>query len=100
MDQGAFKETDSYKSMSQMHRLWVDLSIAMNHGPAGHAIFERRAAPWDSEDEEIRAAWDALTHPDNLASLLGWGDGDLNQFAREATEKAIAHCRSRAGSMH
>jgi hypothetical protein len=91
MNQNIFKETDDYKS-SKIQKLWYDLSIAMNHVKPGESIIQRRSSPWNSEDEEIKAAWNALTSPENLELLKAWSQQKMNAVAAEATAKAIAHC--------
>lgn len=96
MDQSFFKDTDDYKQSSKIQKLWYNLSIAMNHVKPGESILQRRRAPWDSKDDEISAAWAALTAPENLALLKEWNEQqDLNGVAAEATAKAIEHCTHR-----
>ena len=95
MDQNFYKQTDEYKQCSQLQQLWIDLSIATNHGKPGESILERRRSPWASNDPEIKAAWDALTSPENLELLREWSRQDMNPVAEEATTKAIEHCTRR-----
>jgi len=95
MDQRWYKETDAYRQTTKIHRLWIDLSIAMNHIQSGESILQRRHEPWNSEDPEIKTAWEALTAPENLEMLYEWNADDMNPTARTATAKAIEHCLRR-----
>jgi len=52
--------------------------------------------PWESTNDEVRTAWGALTQPSNLEGLELWASGNLNKAAREATDRALLACRSRA----
>jgi hypothetical protein len=56
--------------------------------------------PWEAQHPEIRAAWNALTRPENLADLEEWlasfdGGASMNDWAREVTLKAIEVSRQR-----
>jgi hypothetical protein len=56
--------------------------------------------PWEAQHLEIRAAWDGLTRPENLADLEEWlasfdGGASMNHWAREVTLKAIEVSRQR-----
>lgn len=83
--------------MSQIARLWKELSDAINTPQAGESILSRLAVPaWESTDEHVVRAWGALTRPENLKALVEWGTVDLNPRAREYTDKAIEVCRSRS----
>jgi hypothetical protein len=54
--------------------------------------------PWESENPEVHAVWERLTHPDNLAALADWAQGveSFNEYAKGITLRALAECRSRA----
>jgi len=54
--------------------------------------------PWESENPEVHAVWERLTHPDNLAALADWAQGveSFNEYAKGVTLRALAECRSRA----
>lgn len=91
-----FQQSEEYRAMTRIHRLWVDLSVAVNNVLPGQSIAVRRATPpWESNDANVMAAWHALTSPENLDDLLEWGSGDLNEHARACTEKAIEECGRR-----
>jgi len=95
MDRSFLKQTDEYKQSSKIQKLWYDLSFAMHNVHPGESILERISSPWDSKDEEIMAAWSALTSPENMELLKQWEKSDMNPRAREATSKAIEHCDRR-----
>lgn len=84
------------ESQQEMFQLWVNLSTARLR----KEVFERemKTNPWESDDPQVKAAWDALTHPSNLAALEYWGREPerMNVVAQEATAKAIEFCRKRA----
>src|SRR5262249_39703843 len=85
--------------LRRLYHLWAALDEAFIS--TGGALHPEGWCPWNSSRAEIRAAWDALTHPDNLADLGDWlarGDdgAGMTDFAREPTLKAIEMCRSRA----
>jgi hypothetical protein len=52
--------------------------------------------PWESTNDGVRSAWNALTAPGNLDGLRAWSKGDLNPTAREATDRAIHECQLRS----
>jgi hypothetical protein len=56
--------------------------------------------PWESSRPTIQAAWEKLTAPHNLADLEYWlafydNGARMNDWAREATLKAIEVCRAK-----
>jgi hypothetical protein len=53
--------------------------------------------PWESDNPEVKAVWERLTHSDNLTALEDWAQGveSFNDFARGCTLRALAECRSR-----
>ena len=53
--------------------------------------------PWESQNAEVQAVWEKLTHPDNLEALESQGrDAEsFNRFAKGCTLCALAECRSR-----
>ena len=76
--------------------LWVALSNARCSGASEDAMNRLADPSWDSRYPEIRDAWDALTHPDNLTALEAWDAmGPKNPVAAEATAKALERCRAR-----
>lgn len=84
------------ESKQKIFELWVKLSRARWR----KEVFEQemKTHPWESSDPQVKAAWDALTHPRNLAGLEQWGrePEKMNVVAQEATAKAIEFCRKRA----
>lgn len=56
--------------------------------------------PWESENPEVHAVWERVTHPDNLAALEDSAHDmeSFNDFAKGCTIRALAECRARAGS--
>jgi len=92
MNQRDYKLTEEYKQCSKIQRLWIDLSIAMNDVGPGEDIAIRRTEPWNSNDMKIKAAWDALTSPDNIDLLMEHSKQELNGAAAKATAKAIEDC--------
>ena len=83
--------------MFQIARLWKQLSHAIHTTKAVEELLDRFAIrPWESTDELVVSAWEALTRPENLNALTQWGSGDLNPQAREYTATAIQVCRSRS----
>ncbi len=98
MDQSDYKATKVYASLSRIHRLWVDLALAINSVKEGEDIFVRiQTLPWESPDPDVVQAWEALVAPENLADLVDWGSGDLNPRARAMTDLALEFCRRNSG---
>src|SRR4051794_32451117 len=57
--------------------------------------------PWLSSHPRVRAAWEALTQPENLPELAAWlgrfdGGSAMKDWAAAVTRKAIEVGRSRA----
>ena len=57
--------------------------------------------PWRSSHPRVRAAWEALTQPENLPELEAWmgrfdGGAAMHAWAAAATRKAVEVGRSRA----
>ena len=81
----------------EIFELWNALSKARWR----REVFEQemKANPWESNDSQVKAAWDALTDPRNLAGLEQWGSEpeEMNATAREAAAVAIRCCRMKAG---
>ncbi len=82
-----------------MYELWGELDSAVIQAPN---LLDTLGQPWESTDPRVAAAWEALTRPENLASLEAWyASGDygraMNDYAAGATREAIKVCRSRAG---
>lgn len=66
--------------------LWLDLDRLL--------LREFQCPPWESENQEVHAVWERLTHPDNLTALEDWAQGvdSFNDYgkikaARVRTEK-------------
>jgi hypothetical protein len=82
-------------SKQKIFKLWVESSQARWR----HEVLDREIQinPWESDDPQMRAAWDALTRSENLADLEEWGiaPDKMNSTARELTAKAIEWCRKR-----
>jgi hypothetical protein len=60
--------------------------------------------PWESSHPAIHATWEKLTNPDNLADLEYWlafydNGARMNDWAKEATMKAIAACRAKKANL-
>lgn len=90
----SFRNSDDYRRLPRIQRLWVDLSIAMAAiGPGESILVRQTIPPWESEDAMIITAWKALTSPENLEDLLDWSRADMNPRARIYTEKAIEECQ-------
>jgi hypothetical protein len=82
-------EPDSIQQ--RMFALWSNLEKAV--WESGEALGPE---PWESRNDKVRSAWDELTRPSNLEGLELWASGDLNATAREATNRALRECKSRA----
>ena len=84
------------QSQRQIFELWVELSRARYRKD----VFEQemKTNPWESNDLQVKAAWDKLTQPINLAALEQWGSEPqkMNPAAQHATAKAIECCRLKA----
>jgi len=84
--------------LRRMQDEWCELDEAMM---ATLACLDPVACrPWLSTHPRVVAAWEALTRPENLADLEFWlahfDDGAaMNEWAAEATRKAIEVSRSR-----
>src|SRR3954447_19819898 len=63
-------------------------------------LLEFQCWPWESQNPEVHAVWERLTHPDNLAALEDWSQGmeSFNELAKGCTFRALAECRARAAS--
>ena len=83
------------ESQQKIFQLWVNLSKARWRKEIVEV--EMKTNPWDSNDPQVKAAWDALTHPNNLAALEYWDrePEKMNAVAHEVAAKAIACCRKR-----
>ena len=83
-------------------RLWVALSQARFQsariGERGISLEKLAVKAWESTDPAVVAAWERLTHPDNLRGLEAWSEQVWNPIAAEATRKALEICRSRSVS--
>lgn len=77
-------------TLRQVWPHWCDLDRLL--------LREFMCQPWESENPEVHAVWERLTHPDNLAALEDWAQGveSFNEFARSCTLRALAECRMRA----
>jgi hypothetical protein len=86
-----FAGTDPDSIQQRMFVLWSNLEKAVweSGEPLG-------PEPWESRNDKVRSAWDELTRPSNLEGLELWAGGELNAAAREATNRALRECRSRA----
>jgi hypothetical protein len=83
--------TDSDSIQQRMFALWSALEKAA--WESGEALGPE---PWESGNDKVRSAWEELTRPSNLEDLELWAGGDLNATAREATNRALRECKSRA----
>ena len=98
MSTPSFRDSNEYRHLPRIQRLWVDLSTATNASGLGESVLARRAIPpWDSEEPKVAAAWHSLTAPENLDDLLGWLNPNMNSMARSYTERAIEEYRKRHG---
>jgi hypothetical protein len=84
-------------------RRMQDQWAALDEAILGSGLDNHFIPPWESSHPAIHAAWDKLTDPDNLADLEYWlafyDDGArMNDWAREATQKAIKACRAKKGN--
>ena len=77
--------------------LWLALDEARCR--AGPDLPRRlETPPWESTDDQVAAAWAALTAPGNLDRLSERLGMALNPTARRATEKALEQCNHRLRS--
>jgi hypothetical protein len=82
-------------SPATLHHLWP-FWLALEDALAEESL----CWPWDSEDPEVQACWERLTHPDNLTALRDWAK-DFNMFqeyVKVCTRRALADCEERAVS--
>ena len=82
---------------ARMFQLWVQLEREVYKPEPGENALDRIVAPpWESRDRRICAAWDELTHPNNLRALEMWySPENMNPMAKEYTEEALRVCRKR-----
>jgi hypothetical protein len=78
------------RSANPLLPLWIDLDRLL--------LREFQCWPLESENPEVHAIWERLTHPDNWAALEDWTEGveSFNEYAKGMTLRALADCRSRA----
>jgi hypothetical protein len=81
----------------RLSSLWAALDEAI----MGGGLAEHFVNPWESQNPAVRAAWEALTRPDNLSDLQAWladdrGRRGITQYGEALTRKAIEDCRSRS----
>ena len=62
--------TDPVQLQERMFALWSALSKAV--WDSGESLGPE---PWESMNDKVRAAWDALTQPSNLEGLESWASG-------------------------
>jgi hypothetical protein len=77
------------RSLNPLLPLWSELDRLL--------VREFMCWPWESQNPEVGAAWERLTHPDNMAALEDWAQGleSFNDIAKSCTLRALAECRSR-----
>jgi hypothetical protein len=77
---------------------WVKLDEARFSPEPGESLIDRLGQrPWECSDARIRAAWIALTEPQNLPGLEKWSTLEvMNPTAREVNRIALEACRARA----
>jgi len=78
------------ETVRRLWPLWCDLDRLL--------LREFMCQPWESQNPEVHAVWEQLTHPDNLAVLEDWAQGveSFNEFAKSCALRALAECRARA----
>jgi hypothetical protein len=71
-------------TIRQLCPLWCDLDRLL--------LPEFQCWPWESQNPEVHAVWERLTHPDSLAALEDWAQGveSFNEFAKGRTLRALA----------
>lgn len=75
---------------SELDRMWV---------VPGTGAFDdlQTHKPWDSQNEDVKRVWEALTHPDHLSALETRMSQDMNPMAAEWTAQALKECKRRVG---
>jgi hypothetical protein len=85
--------------LRQMYQFWAALDEAML--APGDIFRDPDCWPWNSPRPAVRAAWDRLTHPDNLLGMEHWlahhrkGRG-MTEWAKQVTLTAIEVCQRRS----
>lgn len=81
-----------------MDHLWIALDRAM-HRPDSPAWND---LPWQSENGDVRAAWSAITAPENREALELRLSENLNKHTRQVTSQALEEClnRTKASALH
>jgi hypothetical protein len=89
------------RELDRIFQFWVALENAqfVRRSPDDDVLARLATCPWESADEQVRAAWSALTEPSNLTALQEWAAQfeRMNPSAKESTDAAIRDCRARAG---
>jgi hypothetical protein len=83
-------------AISGIQDYWVALQKALFEPIEGESIADRLAKrPWTCDSPAVKAAWQDLTHPNNLQLLKNWASEPMNTTSREITDEALKVCLER-----
>lgn len=83
-------------AISGMQDFWIALEKALFEPIPGETLADRLGKrPWNCDLPAVKAAWDGMTHPNNLAALQKWASEPMTPSIREITDAAIRVCEER-----
>lgn len=89
--------TGNTEHYDRVFALWVNLQKATQFEWADEKRPETTVMPWQSLDQRVRRAWDALTHPRNEVALEILSHQLSDGMELATIQAALKTCRERQG---